>query len=180
MRLPPRRFAVVWCAFPTLVPTRCKVTQRSPTVLASMGCTVDRSALGTSVRRDDELHGITINMADLSDLVPTLAVIAPFASSPTEITGVGFIRAKESDRLGDLAMELRRCGIDATERPDGIVVHPGFSGGAALNTHHDHRLAMAFAVLGLRIAGVRVHDPDVVSKSWPDFWMALETMRGAA
>jgi 3-phosphoshikimate 1-carboxyvinyltransferase len=149
-------------------------------VLASMGCIVDHSSSGTSVRRDGDLHGISINMADLSDLVPTLAVIAPFASSPTEITGVGFIRAKESDRLGDLAAELRKCGIDATEQTDGIVVRPGYSGGAALDTHHDHRLAMAFAVLGLRIAGVRVHDPDVVSKSWPDFWMALEAVRGAA
>jgi 3-phosphoshikimate 1-carboxyvinyltransferase len=149
-------------------------------VLASMGCTVTRTAEGTSVQRDAELRGISINMADLSDLVPTLAVIAPFASSPTEITGVGFIRAKESDRLGDLAGELRKCGIDATEQPDGIVVRPGYSGGAALDTHHDHRLAMAFGVLGMRIAGVRVHDPDVVSKSWPDFWMALEAMRGAA
>lgn len=151
---------------------------RFVSVLESMGCAVHSGVDGTSVERFADLNGITIDMADLSDLVPTLAVIAPFASSPTEITGVGFIRAKESDRLGDLAMELRKCGIDAAEQPDGLRVHPGYSTGAALDTHHDHRLAMAFAVMGMRIAGVRVHDPDVVSKSWPDFWMALESMRG--
>ena len=117
-------------------------------------------------------------MADMSDLVPSLAIVAPFATTPTEITGVGFIRAKESDRLGDLAVELRKCGIDATELADGVRIQPGVTHGAGLETHHDHRLAMAFAVLGLRIPDIRVHDPDVVSKSWPDFWMMLELLRG--
>lgn len=145
-------------------------------VLESMGCSVSRGPAGTTVECVDALDGISLNMADLSDLVPTLAVIAPFATSPTEITGVGFIRAKESDRLGDLVGELRKCGIDAIEQTDGLIVNPGYAGGAALDTHHDHRLAMAFAVMGLRIPGVRVHDPAVVSKSWPDFWMALESM----
>ncbi len=149
-------------------------------VLAAMGCTVERGVGGTVVSRHAELTGITIDMADLSDLVPTLAAIAPFASSPTEITGVGFIRAKESDRLGDLVAELRKCGIDAVELDDGLRVQPGFVSGAALDTHHDHRLAMSFAVMGLRIPGMRVHDPAVVSKSWPDFWLALESMRGGA
>ena len=149
-------------------------------VLAAMGCAVERGAGGTVVSRHAELTGITIDMADLSDLVPTLAAIAPFASSPTEITGVGFIRAKESDRLGDLVAELRKCGIDAVELEDGLRVQPGFVSGAALDTHHDHRLAMSFAVMGLRIPGMRVHDPAVVSKSWPDFWLALESMRGGA
>jgi len=149
-------------------------------VLAAMGCSVERGDGGTVVARNGELTGITIDMADLSDLVPTLAAIAPFASSPTEITGVGFIRAKESDRLGDLVAELRKCGIDAEELEDGLRVQPGFVSGAALDTHHDHRLAMSFAVMGLRIPGVRVHDPAVVSKSWPDFWLALESMRGGA
>ncbi len=149
-------------------------------VLAAMGCEVERGVHGTVVSRHAELTGITIDMADLSDLVPTLAAIAPFASSPTEITGVGFIRAKESDRLGDLVAELRKCGIHAVELEDGLRVEPGFVSGASLNTHHDHRLAMSFGVMGLRISGMRVHDPAVVSKSWPDFWLALESMRGGS
>ncbi len=146
-------------------------------VLAEMGCAVHRDASGTTVERNGPLIGISIDMADLSDLVPTLAVIAPFATTPTEIGGVGFIRAKESDRIGDLAHELRKCGIDVTEREDGLRIEPGFGAGAGVDTHHDHRLAMSFGVLGLRLGGMRVHDPDVVSKSWPDFWPALEGIR---
>ncbi len=149
-------------------------------VLAEMGCSIDRSPLGTSLQRTGDLRGVTIDMSDLSDLVPTLAVIAPFAQSATVITGVGFIRAKESDRLGDLATELRRCGIDASEFDDGIRIEPGFGRGSVLGTHHDHRLAMAFGVLGLGIDGVVVADPEVVSKSWPDFWSTLESMGARA
>lgn len=145
-------------------------------VLAAMGCAIERSAAGTTVSRTGNLVGITIDMADLSDLVPTLAVIAPFATTPTEITGVGFIRAKESDRLGDLAAELRRCGIDAVELDDGIRINPGVGRGARLGTHHDHRLAMSFGVLGLRVDDIVIDDPGVVSKSWPDFWDALESI----
>ncbi|MEO6122265.1 MAG: 3-phosphoshikimate 1-carboxyvinyltransferase [Ilumatobacteraceae bacterium] len=148
-------------------------------VLATMGCHVERTSAGTVVSRHRELVGVTLDMADLSDLVPTLAIIAPFAISPTEITGVGFIRAKESDRLGDLASELRRCGIAAVELVDGIRINPGVGTGARLGTHHDHRLAMAFGVLGLRLAGVEIEDPAVVSKSWPDFWPALESIGGS-
>lgn len=145
-------------------------------VLAAMGCSIDRSRFGTALQRTGELRGVTIDMSDLSDLVPTLAVIAPFAKSATVITGVGFIRAKESDRLGDLAAELRRCGIDAREFDDGIRIEPGTGHGSVLGTHHDHRLAMAFGVLGLGIDGVIVADPEVVSKSWPDFWSTLESI----
>ena len=148
-------------------------------VLALMGCDIRRDDTGTTVRRDGDLRGIDIDMADLSDLVPTLAVVAPFATTPTEITGVGFIRAKESDRLGDLAHELTKCGAQVTVLDDGLRIEPGMVDGAAMDTHHDHRLAMAFGILGLRVHGVRVHDPDVVTKSWPAFWTSLEAMRSA-
>ena len=143
-------------------------------LLAEMGCVITRDETGTTVRRAGPLRGISVDMADLSDLVPTLAVTAPFATSPTTITGVGFIRAKESDRLGDLATELARCGIRAEVEPDGIVIYPGLGAGSMLDTHHDHRLAMAFAVLGLGLDGVIINDPTVVSKSWPEFWGMLE------
>ena len=89
-------------------------------------------------------------MVDLSDLVPTLAVVAPFATRRRRIRGVGFIRAKESDRLGDLCAELRRAGVDATETDDGLVVEPGAPARRALQTHHDHRLAMAFGAARAR------------------------------
>ena len=98
-------------------------------------------------------------------------------STPTEIRGVGFIRGKESDRIGDLCAELRRAGVDATERADGLRIVPGEVPAARLGTHHDHRLAMAFAVLGAAHDGIEVDDPDVVSKSWPGFWAMLDGLR---
>ena len=114
-------------------------------------------------------------MADVSDLVPTMAVVAAIADSPSRIRGVGFIRGKESDRLGDLANELRKAGVDVSETDDGLDIRPSTNllRPARLGTHHDHRLAMAFAVLGSATPGIEVEDPDVVSKSWPGFWNML-------
>jgi len=146
-------------------------------VLERMGCEVQQTESRTTVRRTGGLRGITVDMADVSDLVPTLAVVAAFASGTTEIHGVGFIRAKESDRVGDLCAELRAAGVGAEERPDGLVVHPGEMRAAQLGTHHDHRLAMSFALLGLGTSGIAVEDPDVVGKSWPDFWQMIEGLR---
>ena len=145
-------------------------------VLASMGCDVYADAHGTTVLRDGPLRGIDIDMVDMSDLVPTLAVVAPFAHTRTTIRGVGFIRRKESDRLGDLCAGLRRAGVDARETDDGLVIEPGPPHGAVLATHHDHRLAMAFALLGLYVAGIEIEDPGVVSKSWPGYWSMLEEL----
>ena len=146
-------------------------------VLARMGCTVTQDDTSTVVARTGALRGITINMVELSDLVPTLAAVAAFAEGATEIHGVGFIRNKESDRLGDLSRELRRAGVDAVETADGLLINPAPVHMATLATHHDHRLAMAFALLGLGASGIVVDDPEVVSKSWPGFWAAIESLR---
>jgi len=100
-----------------------------------------------------------------------------FATGTTDIHGVGFIRNKESDRLGDLCAELRAAGIDATDNRDGIVVRESRPHSATLRTHHDHRLAMSFALVGLAASGIAIENPDVVSKSWPDFWMMIEGLR---
>ena len=143
-------------------------------VLADMGCEVVVNRRGTTVTCDGPLRGVDVDMVDLSDLVPTLAVVAPFAHTRTVIRGVGFIRAKESDRLGDLCRELRSAGVRATETDDGLVIEPGLPHPARLATHHDHRLAMAFGLLGLAVDGIEVSDPAVVSKSWPSFWRVLE------
>jgi 3-phosphoshikimate 1-carboxyvinyltransferase len=150
-------------------------------LLEAMGCAVVRTAssvrvLGPATGR---LAGIDVDMADISDLVPTLAAVALFAATPTTIRGVGFIRGKESDRLGDLAGELGRLGGSIDETPDGLVVHPSREQlrPGLLGTHHDHRLAMAFAVIGSAVDGVTVADPSVVSKSWPGFWTMLDSLR---
>jgi 3-phosphoshikimate 1-carboxyvinyltransferase len=147
-------------------------------VLASMGCSVERTVASTRVTRRSEvpLRGIDIDMGDISDLVPTVAAVALFAATPTRISGVGFIRGKESDRLGDLARELRRIGGDVDELDEGLTVRPSAERlhGGVLGTHHDHRLAMAFGVIGSVVHGIDVEDPDVVSKSWPGYWRMLE------
>lgn len=145
-------------------------------VMSQMGCRVVRTPESVTVASDGALTGVDIDMADISDLVPTVAVVAAFAETPTRIRGVGFIREKESDRLGDLVRELRRAGVDIAEADDGLNVRPSrdLVHGATLGTHHDHRLAMAFAVLGAAVDGVRVEHPDVVSKSWPGFWRMVD------
>ena len=148
-------------------------------LLEAMGCEVQWSSDAVMLRRDRDrpLTGITVDMADISDLVPTMAAVAAVAETSTQITGVGFIRNKESDRLGDLVSELAVIGVSAVETADGIVIHPSRDSvkGGRVSTHHDHRLAMAFAVIGAVTEGVEIEDPGVVSKSWPDFFDQFES-----
>ena len=147
-------------------------------VLRQMGCGVQEDQDGISLVRDAgaPLLGIDIDMSEISDLVPTLAVVALFATTPTRIRGVGFIRKKESDRIGDLASELRKIGANVVEHVDGLEITPQTLHPGRCDTHHDHRLAMAFGVAGLKQPGVMIDQPQVVSKSWPRFWEMLEAL----
>jgi 3-phosphoshikimate 1-carboxyvinyltransferase len=142
-----------------------------------MGCRVAQTATSTTVTGPDELVGVDVDMRDLSDTAPTLAVVAAFARTPTRLRGIGFIRRKESDRIGDVIRELGRCGIDADEEPDGLVVRPGTPHAAEVATYDDHRMAMSFALLGLRSPGIGIADPDVVAKTFPGYWDALAALR---
>ena len=148
-------------------------------VLVRMGCFVEVAGDDVVLTRplDQPLQGVTIDMRDMSDLVPTLAVVAAFAQSATTINGVGFIRNKESDRIGDLAHELRGLGVQVDELADGLTVHPSKPRGGMVNTHHDHRLAMSLALIGLVTPGVVINDPMVVTKSWPEYWSMLEGLQ---
>jgi 3-phosphoshikimate 1-carboxyvinyltransferase len=148
-------------------------------VLWRMGAEVDRARDATTVR-GRPLSGGVIDLSDLSDTAPTLAVIAPFASSRTEATGIGFIRSKESDRIAAVVAELRRCGIEAQEEPDGFIVQPGAPHGATIETYGDHRIAMSFALVGLVTPGITITDPDCVAKTFPDYWTRLDGLRTAA
>ena len=98
-------------------------------------------------------------MAQLSDTAPTLAVVAAFADSPTRVTGIGFIREKETDRIGAVVAELRRLGVEADEEADGFVVRPGPMRAATVQTYDDHRMAMSFALAGLRVPASRSPTP---------------------
>jgi 3-phosphoshikimate 1-carboxyvinyltransferase len=142
-------------------------------LLGRMGASVEQTDDATSVTGAAPLHGIEVDMSDLSDTATTLAVVAAFASTPTRVTGIGFIRAKESDRVGGVVRELRRLGVDADEEADGFVVRPGAFHPARVHTYDDHRMAMSFALVGLRLPGVEIEDPGCVAKTFPDFFETL-------
>jgi len=136
--------------------------------LAAMGATVTgRSPL--TLAGPPRLHGVHVDMGDSSDVFMTLACVAPFADAPTTIEGIAHARVKESDRLAATAENLRRLGVSVQEGPDHVTVRPGNVRPARLATHDDHRIAMAFALVGTRVA-VELEDPDVVAKTCPGFW----------
>jgi 3-phosphoshikimate 1-carboxyvinyltransferase len=144
-------------------------------VLAAMGASVTRTPESTTVTVDGPLRGVEVDLSDLSDTAQTLAVVAPFATTPTRVTGIGFIRAKETDRIGATVTELRRCGVDAVEEPDGFMVRPGRPHGAVVQTYDDHRMAMSFALLGLAVPGIEIDGAGCVAKTFPTYWDVLES-----
>ena len=120
-------------------------------------------------------HGIDIDMADISDTVQTLASVALFAEGPTNIRNVAHNRVKETDRIGNLVIELRKLGVQVDERQDGLTIHPGLMNPATFATYDDHRMAMSFALIGLGQEGIEIEDPGCVSKTYPAFFDDLET-----
>jgi 3-phosphoshikimate 1-carboxyvinyltransferase len=145
-------------------------------VLERMGCEVREASVGLGVRGSGELHGIDIDMNSMPDVVPTLAVTALFANGPTRIRNVAHLRHKESDRLTALATELKKVGAGVSLSNNGIDITPVSIHGAQLDTYDDHRLAMSFALVGLRVPGVRIENPECVKKSFPKFWEEFEKM----
>jgi 3-phosphoshikimate 1-carboxyvinyltransferase len=149
------------------------------TALGEMGCTVswDEGSEQSVTVSGRACRGIDIDMNAISDTVPTLAVVALFAGGPTTIRNVAHIRDKETDRIGDLARELRRLGAVVAERADGLTVEAAGGGaglhGATVSTYDDHRMAMSLALAGLRVPGVAVADPGCVGKTFPDYWQRL-------
>ncbi len=147
-------------------------------VLQQMGCVVESGPGFIQVTRPGQLVGIDADMRDISDTAQTLAVLAPFADSPTNIRGIGFIRAKETDRISAVCTELTRLGVGVQEQPDGITIHPAKSIRAGcIRTYNDHRMAMAFSLIGLREPGVAIENPACVSKTFPNYFEVLEKLR---
>ena len=142
-----------------------------------MGCAVFVDGEGIVVRGPERLGGGTFDCNATPDIVPTLAAIAPLASAPVEIVNVANLRVKESDRLATVTAELRTLGARVEERPDSLRIEPGWNEApATVQTHKDHRIAMAFAVAGLARGNVVIADESVVSKSYPRFWRTFEEL----
>ena len=138
-------------------------------VLGKMGCSVKKGRDFIEVT-GNEINGIAVDMNSMPDTVQTLAVVALFAKGRTKIFNVKNIRVKETDRIKALASELRKLGARVEEIDDGLIITPGKNKGAIIETYNDHRMAMSFAVAGLRIPNVKIKNPECVSKSFPDFW----------
>lgn len=160
--------------------------------LEQMGCTVTQDASGIAVAGRAQ-RGIDVDMNAISDTVQTLAVVALFADGPTTIRGVGHIRHKETDRIGDLSRELRKLGATVDELPDGLRIVPATSRavenalrgvpsggyiGAEMQTYRDHRMAMSLALAGLVIPGVVILDPGCTAKTYPNYFSDLEAFIG--
>ena len=142
-------------------------------LLARMGCEVKRDGGGITLIGGERLEGITVDMGNMPDVVPTLAVVAAFAHGKTIINNIAHLRIKECDRLAATLAELTKMGANVEEGEDFMVIH-GDGGaclhGADIETYNDHRMAMSFAVAGLRVPGVRITGEGCVAKSFPDFW----------
>ena len=147
-------------------------------VLASMGCMIMHEPDGTTVSGGNRLQAIEIDMADMPDMVPTLAVVAAFAEGTTVIKNVSHLKSKESDRLTSVASELEKMGITARCTADELIVTGGQPRGAEIETYGDHRIAMSFAVAGLAAPGTIIMDEHCVEKSFPNFWEVFEGMYG--
>jgi 3-phosphoshikimate 1-carboxyvinyltransferase len=146
-------------------------------VLGRMGASVDTGADSTTVTGTGRLRGITVNMRDISDTMPTLAAIAPFADGPVRIEDVYNTRVKESDRLDACATNLRAMGIAVETGRDWIEIQPGDPRPALIDCRGDHRIAMSFSITGLRTAGLELDDPACVKKTFPEFHEVLAELR---
>ena len=130
----------------------------------------------------DRIRGGTFDLRDFSDTTQTLAALAAFAENDIEITGVGFIRRKETDRIAAMRTELTKCGVEVKESEDGLIVRPNLWSlrGARVDTYNDHRMAMSMALLSLRIPRIEINDHECVNKTFPDFFSRLEELRPKA
>jgi 3-phosphoshikimate 1-carboxyvinyltransferase len=146
-------------------------------VLGQMGADVEMSRDAVTVTGTGSLAGVTVNMRDISDTVPTLAAIAPFADGPVRIEDVYNTRIKECDRLEACAENLRRLGVPVSTGRDWIEIHPALPHAAEVACHGDHRIAMSFSITGLRTPGITLDEPGCVKKTFPGFHEALAGLR---
>jgi 3-phosphoshikimate 1-carboxyvinyltransferase len=149
-------------------------------VLEQMGAMVRQTDDSTTVSSDGRLRGVDVDLVDMPDMAQTVAAVAVFADGPTRVRGVGIIRDHETDRIASVVAELTRAGIDARETDDGFVIEPGQPRPAVIQTYRDHRMAMSFALLGLKAPGIEIADPACVGKTFPGYWDRLDQLRTGA
>ncbi len=143
--------------------------------LVRMGCHAEVTEHAITLK-GGQLRAIDIDMESMPDVVPTLAIVAAFAEGTTRITNIASLRVKECDRIAAVTTELRKMGIAVEEFPDAMHITGGTPHGAVIDTYDDHRIAMTFAIAGLRTEGVVIKDPGCVAKSFPTFWQTLDTL----
>jgi 3-phosphoshikimate 1-carboxyvinyltransferase len=149
-------------------------------VLAQMGCEVveENNGITIGALREAPLRGVDVDLRDIPDTAQTLAAIAPFANSPTTIRGIASARVKETDRVAATCTELRRLGVTVEEYPDGLKIYPcDHIQPATIQTYDDHRMAMAFTLIGLRAEGVTIENPGCVSKTFPNYFEVVDRLR---
>jgi 3-phosphoshikimate 1-carboxyvinyltransferase len=145
-------------------------------ILEQMGCQVTVSDMGITVTGPRQLKGVDVDMRGISDTALTLAAIAPFADSKVTIRNIEHTRWQETDRIHAMVTELRRLGVPVIEHQDGLEISPSSITPAAIDTYEDHRMAMAFSLVGLKAKGIRINNPDCVSKTFPNYFQVFEEL----
>lgn len=147
-------------------------------VLAQLGCEVIETADGIQVTgpKDGRYQGIDVDMNDFSDQTMTMAVLAAYATSNTRIRHVGHIRLQECNRMAAIVNELNRVGITCVEEEDDLLITPGKVKPGVIETYDDHRVAMAFSLLGLKTDGIIIHNPECCKKTFEDYFEVLTTL----
>jgi 3-phosphoshikimate 1-carboxyvinyltransferase len=146
-------------------------------VLAQMGCMITEGPDWIAVTGGLPLNGVDVDLSDLSDTAQTLAAVAPFAHTPTTIRGIASARLKETDRVTATCVELARLGVPIKEHSDGMTIFPCKAiRPATIHTYNDHRMAMSFALIGLKAPGIAIADPGCVTKTFPNFFTVLDQM----
>ncbi|ADL52691.1 3-phosphoshikimate 1-carboxyvinyltransferase [Clostridium cellulovorans] len=145
-------------------------------VLEKMGVSVSYGENHVLVKGSGKLRGITVDMHHMSDVAQTLSVVALFADGVTKIENVYNMRIKETDRIKAVYNELMKLGAKVTELEDGLIIEPAvkYNENVEIDTYDDHRMAMSFSLAGLRIPGVKIKDPDCVSKTFPSYFEEFE------
>ena len=145
-------------------------------ILEQMGCRTTASDTSITVTGPRQLKGIDVDMRTISDTSLTLAAIAPFADSKVTIRNIEHTRWQETDRIHAMVTELRKLGVPVVEHQDGLEISPAPIKPAAIDTYEDHRVAMAFSLIGLKASGIRINNPECVSKTFPNYFRGLREL----